>query len=607
MATLRPAAQHYSGAMMWGPFGGSSTPTRRRLLVGAAAAVLVFTACGGSGHGHAHVGDTLSGAGAFDPDRTAPAAPIKGAVKGGTVTVLTSGDFGHFGPDQDPADTLDPTGSYFLDISSVLSGLVTRSLTQYVYDPDSGSVVLVPDIATDLGTPNADFTQWTFTIRDGVRFEDGSTVSADDVAYGIKRSLDRHDFPDSARYSTDYFLDGKSYKGPYLSGDQYAGVVVDGNTLTIKMARPFPDMPYWAAFPAVGPIPQIGSSPATYWRHPMATGPYKFGKYVPGKSLTLVQNDQWDPATDPGRHAYPDRYVFEFHQHPGRSEATVLGGSARGRTALSYDNVSTANRSEAQRRGRLASGPASCTFMVWPDNRKITDIRVREALGYAFPYRAYVALNGGALGVTDLPGASLLPLGLPGRQDYTVLDAQPGETNPHKARVLLRRAGYAPGDYTITFLYVSDSPAAIARKDQLVKSLHAAGFATHPIHTTSQGFGTIQNDPHAPIKLRFGGWCSDWASGSAWFPHLLASDGDANYAYFAEPSVDSAIDRIARLPLDQQPAAWGTLDKEVMTHYYPGVVASYSAAQMVHGASIGGMNVDPLLGMPTWKDIYVRT
>jgi peptide/nickel transport system substrate-binding protein len=501
---------------------------------------------------------------------------------------------------------MDPTGSYVIDISSVLSGLVTRSLTQYVYDPQSGSMVLVPDIATDLGTPNADFTEWTFTIRSGVRFEDGDPVRADDIAYGIKRSLDRNDFPDGARYSNDYFLDGHSYKGPYLSGDQYAGVVADGNTLTIKMARPFPDMPYWAAFPAIGPIPERGSDPATYWRHPMATGPYKFDKYVPGQSLTLVRNDQWDPATDPGRHAYPERYVFEFRQDPGRSEAAVLGGSPRGRTTLSYDTVSTASRSKAQRLGRLTSGSASCTFMVWPDNRKITDIRVREALGYAFPYRPYVALGGGALGVTVLPGASLLPVGFPGRQDYSVLDSQPGETNPRKARMLLRRAGHPPGDYTITFVYASDSPESIARKDQLVKSLQTAGFATHAIPTTTQGFGTFQNDPHAPINLRFDGWCSDWSSGAAWFPPLIASDGNENLAYFSDASVDSAIDRIARLPLGQQPSAWGSLDREVMTRYYPGFVTGYAGVQMLHGARIGGMNDDPLLGKPTWKDIYVK-
>jgi peptide/nickel transport system substrate-binding protein len=246
--------------------------------------------------------------------------------------------------------------------------------------------------------------------------------------------------------------------------------------------------------------------------------------------------------------------------------------------------------------------------MFWPDYRKITDIRVREALGYAFPYRRMVALNGGVLGVTALPGASILPKGLPGRQDYAVLHAPPGATRPRKAQALLRQAGYAPGEYTITFAYTDapDVPVPAGVKDLLVKSLHAAGFATHPIPTTTvEDFLSIQQDPHAPINARFGGWCSDWPSGSAWLPPVLGSNGDANDAYFSEPSVDAAIDRIGRLPLDQQPVAWGSLEKEIMTRYYPGVVLNYSGVQMLHGAGIGGMNDDTAYGVPTWKDIYI--
>jgi peptide/nickel transport system substrate-binding protein len=245
--------------------------------------------------------------------------------------------------------------------------------------------------------------------------------------------------------------------------------------------------------------------------------------------------------------------------------------------------------------------------MMWPDNRKITDIRVREALGYAYPYREVTALKGGVFGVTSLPGTSLLPLGTPGRQDYTVLDAQPGETNPHKARMLLRRAGHPPGDYTITFVYAPNSPVTADIKDQLVRSFHAAGFATRPIRaTTAPEYFTIEYDRHAPINVRFDGLCSDWESGSYWLPQFFASDGAFNDGYFAEPSVDASIDRIGSLPLAEQPSAWGSLDKEVMTRYYPGVILGYSTVQMLHGASIGGMNDDPVPGMPTWKDIYLR-
>ena len=236
-----------------------------------------------------------AGGQAVDPDREGPAAPIEGAVEGGTVTALIASDSGQV--DAQLA-TMDPTEAYYPIPSSVLSGLVTRSLTQY--DPEQGSMVLVPDIATDIGTSNEDFTEWAFTVRDGVRFEDGKTVTAEDVAYGIKRSFDRDTFVDGPTYSNDHFLDGDTYKGLYTGGSGYDGVVVDGDTVTIKMERPFPEMPYWGAFPTMGPILERGSDPARYALHPLATGPYKFAEYTRGKSLTLVRNDEWDADTDPG-------------------------------------------------------------------------------------------------------------------------------------------------------------------------------------------------------------------------------------------------------------------------------------------------------------------
>ena len=56
-------------------------------------------------------------------------------------------------------------------------------------------MVLIPDLATDLGRPNDDFTEWTFTIREGVKYENGEEVTPEDIAYGIKRSFDRETFP----------------------------------------------------------------------------------------------------------------------------------------------------------------------------------------------------------------------------------------------------------------------------------------------------------------------------------------------------------------------------------------------------------------------------
>ena len=116
----------------------------------------------------------------------APLPRSRAPTAGGTITVYLPGDPG--------PDTLDPTGGWSVTGNSIQQALTSRSLTQYVRDED-GQPVLVPDLATDLGTPNEDFTEWTFTIRDDATWEDGKPVTADEVAFGICRSLDSEAFP----------------------------------------------------------------------------------------------------------------------------------------------------------------------------------------------------------------------------------------------------------------------------------------------------------------------------------------------------------------------------------------------------------------------------
>ena len=161
----------------------------------------------------------------------------------------------------------------------------------------------MPDLATDLGTPNEDYTEWKFTIREGVKYENG-TVTAEDVKYGMESAMDLETFPESPGFfSHEYFEGGADYKGPYTGkGAQLDSIAVEGSTITITMSKPFPDMPYWGAFPANGPIPaDKAADPDGVRQHPLSTGPYMFADYTPEKELVLVRNDQWDPATDPGR------------------------------------------------------------------------------------------------------------------------------------------------------------------------------------------------------------------------------------------------------------------------------------------------------------------
>jgi len=589
---------------------------KKPIVAVSTAGLLALAACGGSGDNGGNPGglpggtDTPTavapggGAGAGkDPTRQAPAPDIAGAQTGGTVKVISVAGL----------NTMDPTESYYVNTASILSGLVTRSLTQYVYDDATKQMILIPDLATDLGKPNADFTSWKFTIRTGVKYENGQTVTPEDIKYGIERSFDRTSFPEGANYSNVYFLDGDTYEGPYTSGDNYKGVIIKGQTLTIKMAKPFPDMPYWGAFPAMGPIPKGAvSAPAKYSLHPWATGPYMFDKYVPEKSLTLVRNPNWDPNTDPGRHAYPDSYDMKFDVETDKIDQIMLQDQGDAQTTLSYDNVSSNDYISFKQDAsdRLVLGSTPCTAYWAPDYRKVTDIKVRQALAWAYPYADVYAASGYIPNVTRSYGTNLMPPGIPGRVEFNPLPGhEPGQTDTAKAKALLKQAG-ALG-YEIKFLYATDDHYSSDAKDQIVKSLNAAGFKATPVASTLAEISTVRADPNADINVRSAGWCSDWPSGASWFPPVLATTDlkkeglGSNLSVFSEPSMDDEMDKIQTLPIADQPAAWNKLDQTILTNYFPLFVTGYYGYASMRGSKVNGYVDDTVFGMPTWKDIWL--
>jgi len=574
-----------------------------------AAGLMALAACGGgssdSGNDNSkdidtsNLGNTGKGQ---DPTREGP-VKIDGATKGGTVTQLSQILL---------TTTLDPSESYYTDSTAILSGLVTRSLTQYVHDEKTGQMILVPDIATDLGTANDDFTEWKYTIRDGVKWENGDPVTAEDVAFGIERSFDRKAFPTGAPYSNQYFLNGDTYKGPYTGGGKSGAVTVDGNTITIKMSQPFPDMPYWGAFPAMGPIPKGSiSDPAKYRQHPLATGPYMFKSYTPAKQLTLVKNPNWDPATDPGRTQYPDEYDFKTQVPLEKIDQILLADSGDGQTTMMAEDVLAADyrKFKSDASDRLVLGGQPCTYYGAPDYRKITDKAVREALMWAYPYKAAMLATGLIEGVNAIPATNIMPPGLPGRTEYNVYNHGDFQTDTAKAKQLLQDSGNL--GFEIKFLWRTDNPLNTKSKDALVKSLTEAGFKATPVATTEAQYTAARDDINSPVNFRNAGWCSDWPSGASWFPVILKSSDmktegfGQNYSAFSEPSVDAKIKEIQTLPLKDQPAAWNDLDKMIMEKYLPIFPQYYGGVAQAHGSRIHGHFDDNVLGMPTYKSIWI--
>jgi peptide/nickel transport system substrate-binding protein len=583
------------------------------LIAVTAVGMLALSACGGSGsssgtatnpsQNNSSLGNTGNGQ---DPTAKGPVS-LSGAQKGGVVTVLTLGGL---------TTTLDPSEVYYVDTASIESGLITRSLTQYKYDPATKAMILVPDLATDLGTHNDNYTQWKFTIRDGVKWENGDPVTAADIKWGIQRCMDAATFPTGPcqYYANVYFKGGADYKGPYTAPSQkFTSVKVKGNVLTINMAKPFPDMPYWGAFPAMGPIPQgKASDPKTYKNHPLSTGPYMISKNSPAKELVLVKNPNWDASTDPARTQYPDGYDFKLQTQSEKIDQILLADTGTGQTTLTYDDLLSPDftKMKAQSPDRLTLGGSPCTYYWAPDNRKITNKKVREALSFAYPYKNVILASGLIPNVNAIPANNLMPPGLPGRTAYNITGRKDFQTDPAKAKSLLKSAN-AMG-YEIKFLFRTDDSVNVQVKDTIVKALTEAGFKATPVPTTTADYVAARDNTNEDINVRSAGWCSDWPSGATWIPTVYGSTNPdkthsfgTNYAAFGNKAVDAQINGVQQLPLEKQAAAWNQMDQQIMKKYFPLFPTYYTGIAQAHGSKINGDFDDNVFGMPTWKNIWV--
>ncbi|MET0526354.1 MAG: ABC transporter substrate-binding protein [Nocardioides sp.] len=587
----------------------------RPLTFVAGAAFVVLVACAGGpeedgGPSHAASPRTGTygeqGTGTKDAERQGPAAEITGATRGGTITVYLPGAPG--------PDTLDPTGAWSVTGNAIQQALVSRSLTQYASDAD-GQPVLVPDLATDLGRHNDDFTEWTFTIREDATWQDGRPVTPEEVAFGICRSLDSETFPagPGTQYSKTYFAGAASYDGPYTAHDPdcdaYDGISVHGQDVTITMDRPFPDMDYWGAVMAMGPAP-LGDAadPPDYGHRPLASGPYKVESWEPAEELVLVRNDAWSADSDPARHQYAERWVFKFNQDQDKVDEIMLSDSAAGQAAVATALGPGRYRDAEDQLGeRLVQQPSECVTTLTPDYTQITDIRVRKALAYAYPYEDVWIASGEVPGVTRVPAGSIMPPGMAGRKEFHV-DGEQITYDPEKSRELLSEAGYGDEPYRITMIYYAVDPQAAAAQQQITAGFEAGGFAVRAIPVQESPY-SVWLDPDDEVNrllnVRAANLCPAWPAGSALLPPLLGDGAVFNTAHFDEPAVDAAMDDLATLPIEEQPAAWGELDETIMTDYFPTIPTAYVNRLVVFGARIGNPSGDGSMASPNYKDLYV--
>ncbi|SNR29309.1 ABC transporter substrate-binding protein [Blastococcus mobilis] len=513
---------------------------RRRVLAAAAVVLLVVViavSCGGGTGGRADV-PVVEGT----PDAGVTGVRAPSDRTGGTLRVVSA-----------EIDSLDPQRSYLPGVWNLMR-LYTRTLVTYSSEPGRTDE-LVPDLATDLGTPSEDGLSWTFTLRDGVRFENGRPITSRDLKYGIERSFASDVIVGGPTYVVDLLDDpGNPYAGPYQDEspdklDLAAVEIPDDRTITFRLRAPQPDFPYVMALPSSSPVPIEADTAAEYGQDPVSSGPYAIASVDPATGILLERNPEWDPATDAVRTALPDRVVVRTGLTGVERDQALLAGSADADITGTGVQPATTARLDADEdhpvRDRVDdTTTGALRLLALPtDVAPMNNADCRAAVAAAVDRAAVQEELGGA--ANAVRRSQLWPRGLGGGPE----DSDPGP-DLSAARASLAACGHPDGFGTV--LAVADTPTSVEVAGLIAGQLAEVGIdaEVRPLSATSF-YATDVGNPDNVAANGFGivlaTWTADFPTPASFLTPLvdggsLRHVGNTNYARLDDPAVNALVD-----------------------------------------------------------------
>ncbi|MET9113889.1 ABC transporter substrate-binding protein [Streptomyces longwoodensis] len=520
------------------------TSGRRKQALAAAAAVaalLTTAACGGGGDDD---GGSKNGAAGFDAanNKVAQASAVK---KGGTLK---------FGGAQD-ADSWDTTRGYYGFMWN-FARYYSRQLVTGKTEPGKGGAQLTPDLATGLAKVTDAGKTYTYTLRDGVTWEDGKPITSKDVKYGIERVWAQDVLSGGPTYLKEVLDPKGTYKGPYkdTSADKLGLKAIDtpdDKTIVFHLPQANSDFEEILALVSASPVRQDKDTKSKYGLKPFSSGPYKFESYSPGKSLTLTRNASWKQASDPVRKAYPDKITVTFFSNANELDQRLLNGDLDldiNQTGMSPQGRTTALKQHKANLDNPVSGYVR--YAVFPQSVKPFDNEhCRKAVIYGADHVSLQTARGGPVAGGDI-GTNMLPPSVPGAEgqkyDPYELNGANKTGNVAKAKEELKACGQ-PNGFSTTIAVRNNKPVEVATAQSLQASLKKVGInAQIDQYDGSQTAGII-GSPSNVKKKGYGiiimGWGPDFPTVQGfglplWDSKYILQSGNNNYALINDKAID---------------------------------------------------------------------
>ena len=578
----------------------SKATTGVKVAALAAASALLLAACGGSDSGD--TGSTDTGG---------------EATKGGTLTFITQGE---------QIQHLDPQRNYTGEDLAFAGSYLHRTLVQYALSADNEAAgELAPDLATDTGTPVDGGKSWSFTLRDGISWEDGAPITCADVKYGISRTFATDIITDGPSFAITLLDiptedDGTSaYKGPYDGTgqelyDQAVTCSDDDKTITFNLANPAGDFNYTLTLLSFSPVREDADTGEKYTLNPLSNGPYKIEENTPGSQLILVRNENWDPASDPirGEKAYPDKVQVNFGLTGSVITQRLIADAGDDQMALGMgDNVDPAQLAavfnDPNLENRRLDDYDPYVRYIAINTELVPNVKHRQAIAAAFPRADLLTIAGGTF-AGDLADGVIKPnLAIDYAESgmWTDLFGQaiPDNGDPEFAKQLIADSGEEMPELTYDYpkTEVNDKSASA-----IVTALEKAGITVNPNPIDPGAYYGIVLDPAKQGALSSAGWGPDWLNASTVIPPLFTPSGGFPLSRYDNPEFTKKVEE-ALLIADraEQGKAWAELNKEAMAEALV-VPTRFGKQQRIWGSKVGGAYFWAPYGSWGYADLYVE-
>ncbi|MFI5034968.1 MAG: ABC transporter substrate-binding protein [Acidimicrobiales bacterium] len=435
-------------------------------------------------------------------------------------------------------------------------------------DPKGTTQNVVPAVASSW-TVSSDGLTYLFHLRPGIKFSNGSPVTAADVVFSL-----------------DYFANPKLDETAVLAGGFKSASVVNASTVKMTLSAPTPGILYnMSIFDAfIVPKVLVQKEGKSFWNNPVGTGPFKLSKWVRGSSITFVRNKYyWEPGLP-----YLDSVTYQYASNDNTRLLDVQNGQAQIADGIPFNQVQTV-KSSANLTLQSAKVPYWVGLWLNLQRKPLADLNVRLAMQYA--------IDKPQINTSVFQGLGTIPNSVLPQLKF---DAPNSVVKPYPYDLAMAKSFMAKSAYPKGFSVTLQYPSGYAEYTNLVlilqSELAAIGIKVKLVALDQATMTSLYMKGKYDLTFPYAEFTSDVTVPDE-YATFVTTYGGGGYSFFSwwnDPTIAKMVTTFTHTPSEASRATQWPKIQAAMMAQTPFINIMDLPFLNAHGNNVCGTYLDPL-------------